>query len=199
MKTWNDITVKQWQIITDAVERHDHELLLWIELLPILEPITPEQVRELKTSDFNNMVRPWKQAMAQENDSTLRKEWKHNGRTFVCNHDLRELTIEKQQGLTTIQGKHFIDSSELSKIGTATETYHIFLAIWWEEKGKGYDAANLLERAEYIKNNMPMAVAYPVSKHFFQLWIDCLPAIQTYLKGKEVAVGLAMHGTGTAS
>ena len=199
MKTWNDITIKQWQHITKVVDEQPDELLRWIEILPELEPITKDQIRQLSTIDFGKMVGPYKELLNQELEQIVRKKWKHDGRVFVCNHDLRKLTIERMEGLTSIQAKHFIDSSELSKMGKAQETYHIFQAIWWEDEGKGYDPANLTERAEYIRENMPMDIALPISNHFFQLWIDSLPAIQTYLKGKENQVGLVKGGTGIAS
>lgn len=196
MKTWNDITIKQWQHITKVVEEQPDELLRWIEILPELEPITKDQIRQLTTSEFGKVIAPYKELLASEPELIVKKKWSHEGKKFVCNHDLRKLTIERMEGLTSIKAKHFIDSSELSKMGKAQETYHIFCAIWWEEEGKGYDASNMLERAEYLRNNMPMSIALPVSAHFMQVWMDSLPAIQTYLAGKVKAAGLATDGTG---
>lgn len=189
MKTWNDITVAQWQHIQNVLETEENELLRWVQILPVLMPITQEQIRAMKTSKFGKLIAPWKALFEQPNTNSLASTWTHGDKEFVCDVDLRNIT-----------GGQFIDASELNKSGDVMQNYHTFLALWWHEKEKGYDAKYLVDRAEYIKQHMPMSIAFPTANHFFLLWVESLPAIQTYLRAKgEQVAGLASNGTGIAS
>lgn len=186
MRTWNDITIKSWQHINRVMKDEDHELLRWIDILPDLEGVTKEHVRAMPMLEFGKLIAEWKEVFAKPITATLKKEWKHGGKTYVCNPDLRR-----------IKAGQFIDASVVGK-GESLHDYHKFLAIWWHEKGKGYDPEGFEDRCEYIREHMPMSIAYPVSAHFFQVWIESLPAIQSYLKTREAQLtGLLSDGTGT--
>lgn len=186
MKTWNDITVAQWQHIARVIETEDNELLRWLEILPVLEPITKDQLRQLSLKDFGALTARWKHVFSDIPKTVVVKRWQFGDRVFICDPDIKAM-----------KAGQFIDGAEIQGKHDAIDSYHQFLAIWWHEEGKGYDPVNFDTRAEFIKKHMPMGVAYPISNHFFQLWLASLPAIHDYLKREAAkATGSPSNGIG---
>lgn len=184
MKTWNDITVGQWQAIDNILENETNELLRWLDILPIIEDITKTQLRAMSQKAFGNMVGPWKELLEKMPEAVMTTVWKHEGKTFKATTNLDEMTFGQ-----------FIDASSIGKRVRPTQDLHRFLAIWYSA-GK-YDPTAFEENASYFQRHMPMSVAYPISNHFIAVWTASLPAIQTYLKAAADQVGSLSGGTGT--
>lgn len=181
-----DVTVKQWQLIQSIVENEDNELLRWLDIMPILTDKTRDHYRQMIVTDFLNLTIPYRAMFETKADTTLPSKWEHDGRVFVCDVRLQKIT-----------GGQFIDACELGKDDApAVEKMHKMLAIFWREQGKSH-AEDFEERATFIQEHMPMHTALPTYTHFFQLWIESLPAIQAYLSKKAAGIGSPIGGGGT--
>lgn len=198
-----DVTVKQWQLIQSIVENEDNELLRWLDIMPILTDKTREHYRAMLSSDFWKEANQYKFGLFEKPlQGPMPTRWEHKGRVMVCDPRLNKIT-----------GGRFIDSLELSKEyrGDPYLLMHKFLAIYWMDEPKKkwfsrflptrtnpkYDPDTYQERHEYILENMPVYIALPTYTHFFQLWIESLPAIQLYLSKKAAGIGSPTGGGGT--
>lgn len=187
MKNWKDLTVGKWQHIVATIEAQELEITRWLDILPVLEGKPRTYYEELPQSAFGKAIEPWKELLDTVPPTLLPKRWQSAGRKFVCVPEINKL-----------KAAQLVDSSELGKDGNKPGELHLFLAIYWHEEGKGYDAAGFQERAAFIRDNMPMDIGHATTHHFFALWIALQPAILSYLNKRAAHLtGSPNNGTGT--
>jgi hypothetical protein len=170
---WNKLTVGKYQTIVATQEGGHDDLVKMIEIVRICEDLTIEQVHELslrKVSEYFNSY-----TFLSELPEKVSKSFKLNDIEYIVCLDISK-----------IKASQFIDLKEFTKDANSLNgNLHNVLAVLALPKGKKYDGATVIDRANYFKENLSCEIALPIMVFFWTFFCDYTIAMADYSEQKK--------------
>ena len=162
-KDWNSVTIDQFQKLSkikyDEVDGIDN----MIELISVLSGVERQKLYDVAYCDIIKIwnVIGWISEFTPSDK--IIAEFTLKDITYVANLDVRKMTANQ-----------VIDLKSLQKDGLTIDNMHMVLAIFYIPKGKKYNQdEDLVEISEVFRNELSIAVAYPLQVFFckrFSKW-----------------------------
>ncbi len=173
-KNWNEINVGQFQQINAALKNYPDNAIT--QAVWMLDALTDKSRKELLALDFSKEFKPLMKELDWVNatplPTQLPKQFELGGQLYRLIYDMKQRTTGQ-----------FVDLAHLtSEPENIIPNLHQILAVLCVPHGQKDHAIDFEQRAKYFKNNLPIAIAYPIATFFLKLWLDSLPHILTYLE-----------------
>lgn len=179
-KGWNEVTILQYQQMTDIENAGLTPFEKNLQLIGILANVPQNKVEDMKINEIKSLTAQ----LGWVSDKPKRQIHKFKiGKTvYVVDRNISAMTAGQ-----------FIDISEYAKEGV-NENLHKIMTVFckptkgnflWRKTlnyGEGYDTKEL---SEVFRTQLTMEIVYPLSLFFCDMWNRLEPVMQEYLRRKQ--------------